>query len=78
MFDNNCNNYFRRMSLIERRNCVEEPADYVCEWNWCWQISLIYIRVLACSPFGTLMFLIGSLACRRGSSNTDHQGSGVI
>ena len=66
------------MSLIERRNCVEEPVDYVCEWNWCWQISLIYIQVLACSLFGTLMFLIGSLACRRGSSNTDHEGSGVI
>ena len=30
------------MSLVERRNCVAEPADYVCEWNWCWQISDIY------------------------------------
>ena len=33
------------------------------------QISLIYIRALACSLFWTLTFLIGLLVCGRGSSN---------
>ena len=64
--------------VSELRDCVASPADFVCEWNWCRQISLIYIRVLIYSLFWTWTFLIGLLAWRRGSSNWDHEGSGVI
>ena len=38
-----------RCIVLERRDCVASSADYVCEWNWCRKIYLIYIRALACS-----------------------------
>ena len=37
--------------VLEQRDCVESPVDYVCGWNWYGQNSLIYIRVLACSLY---------------------------
>ena len=65
--------------VLERRDCVASSADYVCEWNWCRQIYLIYIRALACSLLN-INFLIGLFAYRRGSSSNgdDHEGSGMI
>ena len=46
--------------VLEQRDCVASAADYVCEWNWCRQISLIYFgylpvhcfEQLVCSPVG--------------------------
>ena len=65
--------------VLERRDCVASSADCVCEWNWCGQIYLIYIRTLASSLLN-INSLIGLFACRRGSSSNadDHEGSGMI
>ena len=55
--------------VLEWRDCVANPADYVGEWNWCIGKFLWYMFGYSSLFWTLLTFLIGLLVCGRGSSN---------